>query len=401
MQSDPMWGTCMAMNVYFVIFRRWDSKKLKQMFKWYILVCYGVPFIPAMFCLWYQNQKNGRVYGDATVRRLPSLVFHLTDNTLQLWCWIDNQWQTVRIYSYYGPIWCYILVTFLIYIRVGYEIFRKRSALRAFGSGNRTHTTLISQSGGTMNNRNSWNGVRNTRDSWASTSNQSVQPKPFTGTRTTEVEVTHSQNTLLTPARSHNRPARVQEPGNFVDISTSKEGEHRRSYGDIPRGWYATFRQRLNRIDRIKLAYTKCAILFAMSILITWVPSSANRVYSLTHQDPSYALNLASAAVLPLQGFWNTTIFFWTSWNLVKEEYRQWRMVKARRRNRVNTNSTINIAECEIPVYVGLMSGGLRHGDTESTREVLDDDMEIRSVVTSSHGYTRNNSVSERATSSG
>lgn len=76
-------------------------------------------------------------------------------------------------------------------------------------------------------------------------------------------------------------------------------------------------------------------------------------------------------------------------------------MVKARRRNRVNTNSTINIAECEIPVYVGLMSGGLRHGDTESTREVLDDDMEIRSVVTSSHGYTRNNSVSERATSSG
>ena len=79
MQSDPMWGTCMAMNVYFVIFRRWDSKKLKQMFKWYILVCYGVPFIPAMFCLWYRSQKNGRVYGDATVRRLPSLDFHLTD----------------------------------------------------------------------------------------------------------------------------------------------------------------------------------------------------------------------------------------------------------------------------------------------------------------------------------
>jgi hypothetical protein len=67
-------------------------------------------------------------------------------------------------------------------------------------------------------------------------------------------------------------------------------------------------------IDKVKWAYMKVALLFALSILITWVPASANRVYGLIYPDqPSYAANVASALVLPLQGFWNTIIYFTTS----------------------------------------------------------------------------------------
>jgi hypothetical protein len=327
----------------------------------------------------------------------------------------------VRIYSYYGPVWCAILVTFLIYARVGFEIFRKRSALKAFSSGNATHNTLVSQSAaGTMENSNSWVGGQSRRNSSTSISNQSVKTKPFTGTRTTEVEVTSTRSTLMSPAPSHNPPERVQEPGNFVDITTASEKKPRRKYHDITRSWYSTFKRRLNRIDHVKLAYTRCAILFAISILVTWVPSSANRVYTLCHTDPSYALSFAAAAVLPLQGFWNTTIFFWTSWGIIKTEYRQWRMAKAaaaHRRQSANTASTINMAErnSQIPPYVDSMDG-YDENETESTRQVLDEDdlpdFDIRpsGQTFSSHGYTRKsvgerdsymrNSTGERPTSS-
>lgn len=44
-----------------------------------------------------------------------------------------------------------------------------------------------------------------------------------------------------------------------------------------------------------------------------------NRVYSLVHPDRvSLPFSYASAIVLPLMGFWNSVIFFTTSWAAVK-----------------------------------------------------------------------------------
>lgn len=58
-------------------------------------------------------------------------------------------------------------------------------------------------------------------------------------------------------------------------------------------------------------SYTKCSILFFIAILITWVPSSANRVFSVVHkQGHSAPLEIMGAFVLPLQGFWNAVIYF-------------------------------------------------------------------------------------------
>lgn len=66
-------------------------------------------------------------------------------------------------------------------------------------------------------------------------------------------------------------------------------------------------------------AYTKCAILFFTALLVTWIPSSANRVYSLVHNGEALiVLEILSAIVLPLQGFWNAIIYLVTSWAAVK-----------------------------------------------------------------------------------
>lgn len=150
----------------------------------------------------------------------------------------------------------------------------------------------------------------------------------FTGTRTTEVEVTSTQNNVAYPDAIQSRCSSNQKEGNFVDITTSETQEDTScKIWSIPRLWYNAIRNHFDSMDRIKLAYAKCALLFACSILITWVPSSANRVNGAV--DPSFPLNVAAAAVLPLQGFWNTTIFFWTSWSSIKLEYRHWRQKKA------------------------------------------------------------------------
>jgi len=53
---------------------------------------------------------------------------------------------------------------------------------------------------------------------------------------------------------------------------------------------------------------------FFIAMMVTWIPSSANRVYSVIHTGQiSLGLEYASAFVLPLQGFWNAVIYTTTS----------------------------------------------------------------------------------------
>jgi hypothetical protein len=85
-----------------------------------------------------------------------------------------------------------------------------------------------------------------------------------------------------------------------------------RSGGNPTRRW--------NReLNNAAWQYTKCALLFFTAILITWVPSSANRVYSaLNTKSTSVPLEVISAFILPLQGFWNALIYMITSWSACK-----------------------------------------------------------------------------------
>jgi hypothetical protein len=222
--------------------------------------------------------------------------------SIQLWCWINNDWAAVRIYSYYAPIWVAILLALLIYLRVGLEIFQKRSQLRAADSSHHLDpkTTFIS------------------------------------GTRTTEIQVTTdlwkeiSDLDPLSPLQSAHVTkeslSRI-EPNDQYSITICAHGDKREKDATSPRTIRSsTFPRRPSAVDKVKWAYTKCALLFAASILITWVPASVNRVHGLLHpKHPSFALNVGSAIVLPLQGFWNTVIYFTTSLAICRDVWRNWR----------------------------------------------------------------------------
>jgi hypothetical protein len=66
--------------------------------------------------------------------------------------------------------------------------------------------------------------------------------------------------------------------------------------------------------NRAAVSYCKWAILFFVAALVTWVPSTVNRVVTLVHpEEKIFALNYASGLVLPLQGFWNAIIYIFTS----------------------------------------------------------------------------------------
>jgi len=81
------------------------------------------------------------------------------------------------------------------------------------------------------------------------------------------------------------------------------------------------FGAKLRNMDPVKLAYLRTSFVFAISVLVTWTPSSINRVYTLVYPNQaSYGLNIAAAVVLPLQGVWNAVIYFTTSWKIFREE---------------------------------------------------------------------------------
>jgi len=73
-------------------------------------------------------------------------------------------------------------------------------------------------------------------------------------------------------------------------------------------------------------AYAQVAILLFIVMVVYWVPSTVNRLYSFNH-PPNFELSVAAAALLPLQGFFNCVIYCFTSRSQLKGI---WRNAKAR-----------------------------------------------------------------------
>ncbi|EFW16440.1 conserved hypothetical protein [Coccidioides posadasii str. Silveira] len=104
---------------------------------------------------------------------------------------------------------------------------------------------------------------------------------------------------------------RRQSLANIIDferrLSASTEGQEKKAR-----------RLSLERHNAAK-AYAKFASIYFISLIITWVPATSNRIYIFIHPlTPNFGLLLAAAIGLPLQGFWNAIIFFTTSWSAVK-----------------------------------------------------------------------------------
>lgn len=170
---------------------------------------------------------------------------------------------------------------------------------------------------------------------------------PFSASKTTEVFVTSEvvaqpgiDLAVLGRRDSEAGPAdaspRAPGAAYSITISASKRHENRESVGDFdlpiqhhnepsvpsPSMTAPAIKPPNNRQRRraayeannAAWSYTKCAILFFTALLVTWIPSSANRVYSVIHVEANYPLEYMSAFVLPLQGFWNAIIYIVTSW---------------------------------------------------------------------------------------
>jgi len=130
----------MAWNVYLTVFKKKTTRQLKYLEPYYVAGCYGIPLFVAIVFLFVKKEGKGRMYGPAT-----------------LWCWVSEDWQVLRIATFYGPVWyltpfsiiplyplpqqglkpkkmhrVVLTITFLIYVCAGRVIFNLRRNLRHF-----------------------------------------------------------------------------------------------------------------------------------------------------------------------------------------------------------------------------------------------------------------------------
>ncbi|KAI0102924.1 hypothetical protein GGR51DRAFT_550194 [Nemania sp. FL0031] len=311
MQSDPWWSFAMAVNVYMVFFFSANPNSFLRYWYVYCLICYGIPLIPALWLLLVRNGNGGGVYGDATI-----------------WCWIDKGWSSLRIYTYYLPIWVCIALSTFIYAAVGYYVFQQRNQLRNLSLSCPTHDPGGARDSGEKNLA--------THAAVMGSTNREVLQITTINTETEQVSRPISGTAPLSwfkgpvedqpSPSSPDRHASLSMPAPMATTITSisadppakAQGLWRRTQGGF-NGWCSKF----NHMDPVKLAYLRTSFVFAVSVLITWTPSSVNRVHDIVRpQEFSYPLNLASAIVLPLQGLWNAIIFFSTSWVALREEVR-------------------------------------------------------------------------------
>ncbi|PNP46909.1 hypothetical protein TGAMA5MH_01862 [Trichoderma gamsii] len=310
MQSDPWWSFAMAFNVFLVFFNSANPAVFRKRIWIYCIICFGGPLIPAIVLVSIHDNAKGPVFGNAA-----------------LWCWIDSNWSLVRLYAYYIPIWICIFGSILIYVAVGYQVFHHRNRLRKF-------TMPITR----MRKMSNMRAASEAGDSAEESLTRKID---HYGTATTEVQVTsitpendYSGLPAIPPAIYAHGPTIVSHGKSWVPVH--RLGYYSpEAYGKTPhqnatisarqpeqpstvlsrlRHVKSNASLKLKRLDPVKMAYLRTSFIFGFAILITWIPSSVNRLYSLTyHGRVNFQLSVASGCVLPLQGVWNALIYFTTS----------------------------------------------------------------------------------------
>ncbi|RPB14253.1 hypothetical protein P167DRAFT_484741 [Morchella conica CCBAS932] len=302
MPADALFCLAMALNVYLTVFKKYTTKRLKNLELTYVLTCYGIPFIPAIVFLFPKDHAGTPIYGSAT-----------------LWCWISNEWQFLRIAGFYGPVWIVLLLTLIIYILAGRVIFNLRDSLRKFAGAEHTSSSHTGPTRDTLGTRSS------------SVRPGSISPGPVhdSGVPAVVNPLTSYSCTISSGSGGKEPPLTVTRTRNSgVEANTA--------------AW----------------AYCRCAMLFFLALIITWLPSSINRIYSLIHPDSTnFGLNFAAALVLPCQGFWNGLIYIVTTLPACKEfmgniwkkivlpfEAMQRKLAASRRRSKASSLDSLNPA---------------------------------------------------------
>ncbi|KAK1759005.1 G coupled receptor like-protein [Echria macrotheca] len=321
-QSDPWWSLAMALNVLLVFVHGANPRAIRKWWWLYCLICYGGPFALALGCLLLKTPTRPAVYGDAGT-----------------WCWISNEWNSLRIYTSFMFVWVCITTSLVIYVGVGIHLFRvKHKFQRISSSGSRERgTPEIRVLHDYVKDRKSvvsisdWpitpsSDPRLFNDAFAEllsgspshNRQESPLPSPFLQSSVTKPNRAHSPHRSPNPSfdSSYSRYTATSAGLTPFLISTTPS-----SPPPPPQTRQGTSTlDRLGINDPIKRAYLRTALLFALSVLVTWIPTTIHRTHELIHGEPSpFAYDIATAAVLPLQGVWNGIIFAIASWTTLRE----------------------------------------------------------------------------------
>lgn len=160
-----------------------------------------------------------------------------------------------------------------------------------------------------------------------------LNENPFTQIVTTEIEITHEERFIVKDGES--QEAQSERPERFDPYSVNVETAPKNQPRQLP----APLRMRgiTREIAEAETnpeawLYARVAFLFFIALLITWVPSSVNRVYAMVNPNKiNFALNYVSSFVFPLQGFWNVIVYVVTSQTACR---RLWNDMTSRRSGR-------------------------------------------------------------------
>jgi len=240
----------MALNVYLTVFKKFSSHRLQQLEIPYIIICYGVPLIPATVFLFISKKEDGvpkPLYGPAT-----------------LWCWVSDEWQIFRLTTFYGPVWIFLVFTFSIYILAGNVIFKLRGSLRFFARGE-----LSSVSSGTGNYGSGGGTI-------TSLPTAEIAGQGITKTQNINIQgeqVSRLNTSTTVPILSDPGPVagvRMLQPQSYPSYSCTVESSGR----PIPPPSNTVIRQRQRsavEANTAAWAYCRCAMLFFLALVITWV----------------------------------------------------------------------------------------------------------------------------------
>lgn len=300
---------------------------------------------------------------------------YASTNAAQIWCWVDRQWDDVRIYTYYMLIWICIVGSLLCYALVGYHVFRSRDRLRSLTASTSREGAIIE-----MVSHLDWTSYK-----WLTYQTPNDENDGCYGTVVTEVQVTSSTGAPQSPVAAGKQPqlpeidtqprqisvfehSPTHVPSGFGHYFSSVESPsrgHRKAPSPLKRVVTSAMSaaRRFAVADPIKRAYLRTSFLFAISVLVTWIPSSMNRIHSWIDGQSPYEYHVATAAVLPLQGLWNAIIFFVTSWNVLQRHRRNTaasaaaaEAIERLRQDSANQNSRASCGGAEARRYGGFPS---------------------------------------------
>lgn len=259
MPADALWTFAMAFNVYLTFFRKYNSDQLRRLEWKYIVLCYGLPFIPAFTYFFIRSPSRGKIYGSAIVCSLPSRLWQHSYPS-QLWCWVAPSWDILRIALFYGPVWFVISVTLAIYARIGNLVWRRRRQLKEAGGLDTTIDVSIPDDP----------PFSKVTEIWITTEDAA----PF---RLGEAGPSIGQNSSFAYIQSSHRPYSVNVQ---AGIALPTEVQLETIRGDIspntppPDDEPYRHSTTASEVNVAAWAYTKYAMLFFVALLVTWVSHS-------------------------------------------------------------------------------------------------------------------------------